>query len=160
MPVKQTWEERSGDPRAHAYRLFFELSRDIFDVLSRELIDECELDISWYDVLLHLIDECPEERMRMSDLAEAIVITRGGLTKLIDRMVSAGLVERIASSADRRTVEVVPTVEGERRFHEASIVHRRGITNYFIDRITEPEAQVLLGALGRVMSGLPVPARV
>lgn len=57
--------------------------------------------LPWYEVLATLA-EAPEERMRMGELAEALVITRGGLTKLVDRLVRAGLVERAFCETDRR----------------------------------------------------------
>ncbi|HEX3735404.1 MAG TPA: MarR family transcriptional regulator [Solirubrobacterales bacterium] len=57
--------------------------------------------LPWYEVLA-TVAEAPEQRMRMGDLAEALVITRGGLTKLVDRLVKAGLLERTFCEADRR----------------------------------------------------------
>jgi len=57
--------------------------------------------LPWYEVLA-AVAEAPEERMRMGDLAEALVITRGGLTKLVDRLVKAGLLERTFCETDRR----------------------------------------------------------
>lgn len=153
MPVKQTWEERVGDPRAHAYRVFFELGRDLFEVLSAELVAECQLNITWYDVLVHL-DESPTDRMRMTDLAESVVITRGGLTKLIDRMAEAGLVERTPSLTDRRATDIAVTLEGARRFEAAAIVHRRGIAEHFMKHIGEEEAVALIAALTRVRAAL------
>jgi DNA-binding MarR family transcriptional regulator len=57
--------------------------------------------LPWYEVLA-AVAEAPEQRMRMGDLAEALVITRGGLTKLVDRLVKAGLLERTFHETDRR----------------------------------------------------------
>jgi DNA-binding MarR family transcriptional regulator len=57
--------------------------------------------LPWYEVLAS-VAEAPEQRMRMGDLAEALVITRGGLTKLVDRLVKAGLMERTFCETDRR----------------------------------------------------------
>src|SRR6476620_561006 len=57
--------------------------------------------LPWYEVLA-AVAESPEQRMRMGDLAEALVITRGGLTKLVDRLVKAGLLERTFCETDRR----------------------------------------------------------
>src|SRR3954449_9100469 len=57
--------------------------------------------LPWYEVLA-TVAEAPEQRMRMGDLAEALVITRGGLTKLVDRLVKAGLLERTFCESDRR----------------------------------------------------------
>jgi DNA-binding MarR family transcriptional regulator len=57
--------------------------------------------LPWYEVLA-TVAEAPEQRLRMGDLAEALVITRGGLTKLVDRLVKAGLLERTFNETDRR----------------------------------------------------------
>jgi DNA-binding MarR family transcriptional regulator len=57
--------------------------------------------LPWYEVLA-AVAEAPDQRMRMGDLAEALVITRGGLTKLVDRLVKAGLLERTFCETDRR----------------------------------------------------------
>ncbi|MEZ5076149.1 MAG: MarR family transcriptional regulator [Solirubrobacterales bacterium] len=57
--------------------------------------------LPWYEVLA-TVAEAPGKRMRMGDLAEALVITRGGLTKLVDRLVKAGLLERTDNETDRR----------------------------------------------------------
>ena len=57
--------------------------------------------LPWYEVL-ETVAQAPEERMKMGDLAEALVITRGGLTKLVDRLVKAGLLERTFCETDRR----------------------------------------------------------
>lgn len=57
--------------------------------------------LPWYEVLA-TVAEAPDRRMRMGDLAEALVITRGGLTKLVDRLVKAGLLERTFCETDRR----------------------------------------------------------
>jgi DNA-binding MarR family transcriptional regulator len=57
--------------------------------------------LPWYEVLA-TVAEAPEQRLRMGDLAEILVITRGGLTKLVDRLVKAGLLERTFCETDRR----------------------------------------------------------
>ncbi len=57
--------------------------------------------LPWYEVLA-AVAEAPEQRLRMGDLAEALVITRGGLTRLVDRLVKAGLLERTLNESDRR----------------------------------------------------------
>lgn len=67
--------------------------------------------LPWYEVLA-TVSEAPEERMKMGDLAEALVITRGGLTKLVDRLVKAGLLERTFCETDRRVSYATLTPAG------------------------------------------------
>jgi DNA-binding MarR family transcriptional regulator len=81
--------------------------------------------LAWFEMLAAIAD-ADDQRMRMGDLAEALVITRGGLTKLVDRLVKAGLIERTFCDTDRRVSyatllpagsellgEMVPVVSGE-----------------------------------------------
>ncbi len=67
--------------------------------------------LPWYEVLA-TVSEAPDERMKMGDLAEALVITRGGLTKLVDRLVKAGLLERTFCETDRRVSYATLTPAG------------------------------------------------
>jgi DNA-binding MarR family transcriptional regulator len=67
--------------------------------------------LPWYEVLA-AVAEAPEQRMKMGDLAEALVITRGGLTKLVDRLVKAGLLERTFCESDRRVSYATLTPAG------------------------------------------------
>jgi DNA-binding MarR family transcriptional regulator len=69
--------------------------------------------LPWYEVLA-AISEAPDQRMKMGDLAEALVITRGGLTKLVDRLVKAGLLERTFCETDRRVSYATLTPAGRR----------------------------------------------
>jgi len=67
--------------------------------------------LPWYEVLA-TVAEAPDERLKMGDLAEALVITRGGLTKLVDRLVKAGLLERTFCETDRRVSYATLTPAG------------------------------------------------
>lgn len=67
--------------------------------------------LPWYEVLA-TVAEAPEQRLKMGDLAEALVITRGGLTKLVDRLVKAGLLERTFCETDRRVSYATLTSSG------------------------------------------------
>src|ERR1700710_2519485 len=73
--------------------------------------------LPWYEVLA-TVAEAPEERMKMGDLAEALVITRGGLTKLVDRLVKAGLLERTFCETDRRVSYATITTAGGELLNE------------------------------------------
>jgi DNA-binding MarR family transcriptional regulator len=73
--------------------------------------------LPWYEVLA-TVAEAPEQRMRMGDLAEALVITRGGLTKLVDRLVKAGLLERTFCETDRRVSYATLLPAGENMLAE------------------------------------------
>ena len=118
--------------------------------LDRELQAEEGLSLAWYDVLLHL-DEVPGRRLRMTDLAAAVVISKSGLTSLVDRMEEAGLVAREPDPDDRRAIAVALTAAGRERFAQAAKVHRRGIREHFSDHLTAEEGQRLVDSLARLL---------
>jgi DNA-binding MarR family transcriptional regulator len=140
-----------SDPRQLAWRALFEAYGEVFGRLVAQLNDEAGMPVTTYDVLLHLDDA--GGRRRMTDLAQACVISKSGLTSVVDRLEADGLVERVVPPGDRRSVEVVMTQAGRRRFEEARRIHRRGIEQWFVDRITVEEGRLLLEVLGRLRDG-------
>ena len=112
--------------------------------LDEELEREHGLPLTSYEVLLHLNEE-PGHSLRMGELAERLFLSRSGLTRLIDRLTKAGLVEREVCESDRRGYYAALTSEGERRFAEARPTHLRGVREHFLSKL-EPED---LDALGR-----------
>jgi DNA-binding MarR family transcriptional regulator len=113
------------------------------------LEQEQDLPVTWYDVLLHL-DEVPRRRMRMNELAGAVVVSKSGLTTLVDRMQEAGLVAREPDDNDRRAIDVVLTKAGKARFDKARQLHRRGIRRHFSDHLTEADAKRLIAILEKL----------
>src|SRR6266568_5139636 len=79
------------DPRLRAWRAFVEAHTAVMDVLERELMERRGISLTWYDVLLQL-SEAPESRLRMSELADSIVISRSGFSRAARRMEEAGLI--------------------------------------------------------------------
>jgi DNA-binding MarR family transcriptional regulator len=90
----------------------------------------------------------------MNQLAEQILLSKSGLTRLIDRMEQAGLVERVSSSDDRRGSFAVLTPRGEQAFREAAPVHLEGIAKHFTSHLTAAEARTLTRALEKVRGPL------
>jgi DNA-binding MarR family transcriptional regulator len=139
----------ADDPRARAWRLFVETHGLVFGRLTDELKAEVGLAMTWYDVLFHL-QEVPGQRLRMHELAEAVVISKSGLTTLVDRMEKAGLLRRKPPAHDRRAIEVALTDAGRRRFEEANAVHWRGIQEHFTSHLNKREAEMLARVLERL----------
>ena len=121
----------------------------VVDVLEAELRRERDLPLSWYDVLLHL-SEAPGRRLRMRQLAARLVITQGGVTRLVHRMQAAGLVTRAACESDGRGAYAVLTDHGHEVFRKAAPVHLRGVQEHFLRHLEAPEVEVLRVAMGRV----------
>ncbi len=84
--------------------------------------------------------------LRMSELAEAVLLTRSGLTRLVDRLERRGLVERRKCPSDARGFLAVLTDEGLRRFEEARPTHLAGVRRLFLD-LLEPEELERLAAI-------------
>jgi DNA-binding MarR family transcriptional regulator len=103
---------------------------------------EGALPLDWYDVLLAL-EYAPEGRLRMGELVEHVTLTRSGLTRLIDRIEAAGLVERHLCPSDRRAFETVLTQEGRKAREQSWPIYARAIAEGFGSRYTEEEAQLL-----------------
>jgi DNA-binding MarR family transcriptional regulator len=132
-----------------AWRALFEAHAAVVGLLDAELRHAENVPLTWYDVLLHLA-EAPERALRMGELADAVVISKSGLTKLVDRLEEARLVERRPSRSDRRVIEVALTEEGLTRLRAAWQTHRRGIELRFARHVTAEEARVLERALTKV----------
>src|SRR3954447_15772305 len=130
------------------WRLFFESALALLDVLDAELEHDAGLSVRWYDVLVHL-EESPSG-VRMRDLAERILTSKSGLTRVVDRMEEAGLVRRVRPEDDRRTILVVLTDKGTETMERARRFHRDGIERHFAGHLTGNEVKVLTRALGKV----------
>jgi DNA-binding MarR family transcriptional regulator len=102
--------------------------------------------LAWYDVLWGL-ERAPDQRLRMSELADKVVFSRSNLTRLVDRLADAGLVQRERSEEDRRGAYAVLTAEGKAMRRRMWPVYAQGIKELFADRITEAQAQVMAEAL-------------
>ena len=90
--------------RLRCWRLFFESSLALGDVLDTELEQAVGIPQRWYDVLVHL-EESPGG-IRMNELAERILYSKSGFTRVVDRMEEAGLVRRVRPESDRRSILV------------------------------------------------------
>lgn len=136
-------------PEMAAWRGFLEAHRRVMDVLEGEL-RECEdLPLPWYDVLVQL-SESPTWALRMQELAQAVLLSKSGLTRLVDRMEGAGLVERQPCDEDGRGIRAVLTEAGMQRLRDAAPTHIDGVRRHFLQRLSADEVAVLADALTRL----------
>ena len=105
-------------------------------------------------MLVQLV-EAPQRRLRMTELAERVLLSRSGLTRLVDRLEREGLVRREACENDARGLFTVLTTAGFDRLKGASPVHLRGVSDYAVGRLAEDEAAALAELLGRFLDGEP-----
>jgi DNA-binding MarR family transcriptional regulator len=120
--------------------------------LSAQLSADHALTLSDYEVLLRLA-RAPDRRMRRVDLAEQVLLTASGITRLLDGLEQSGLVERAACASDRRVVYAVLTDEGLEKLREASGSHLTQIDALFRARLDEDELADLTALLGRLDEG-------
>ena len=137
------------DPRLGAWRAFLLAHARVMRALERELQDEQRLALTDYDVLVQLAT-AEERRLRMSDLAERLLLSRSGATRLVDRLVADGLVERVSCESDRRGQGAQVTEVGHDRLRAATPTHLRGVAEHFVDRLSSDELAALERALARL----------
>ena len=121
--------------RAHA---------ELMRTLDAELTREHEMPLSSYEVLLFLNDS-EEGRMRMAELADSVLLSRSGLTRLVDRLERQGLVTRERCEGDARGWFAEITPEGRREFGEARKTHLDGVRRVFLSRFSRDELRTLGG---------------
>jgi DNA-binding MarR family transcriptional regulator len=117
--------------------------------LSAELVAEHGLTLNNYEVLLHLA-RAPERRMRRVDLAESVLLTASGITRLLEGLERSGLVERVLCDSDRRVAYARLTEAGLETLRRASRTHIAGIDSLFIGRFTDDELVTLSSLLSRL----------
>jgi DNA-binding MarR family transcriptional regulator len=132
-----------------AWRLFLESSQALVDILDADMQEQSGISLRWYDVLVHL-EEAPDGRLRMNELARQIVASTSGLTRVIDGMERAGLVRRERPPADRRAIEVTPTPRGIDVLNAARPLHRNAIERHFTRHLDRQDIQALTRALTKV----------
>lgn len=133
------------------WRNFLTAHAAVIDRIEDDLGGAEVLPLSWYDVLLALY-EAPDRRLRMHELASAILVTRGGLTRLVARIEKAGLLRREPDPEDGRGLYAVLTEEGLEALRTTWPIYARGIAEHFGRHLTDEEVEVLDRALRRVLT--------
>jgi DNA-binding MarR family transcriptional regulator len=144
------------DPRLRAWIAFLQAYAVVTRRLETELHAERGLSLADYDALVQLaITE--DRRLRMSELADRVVLSRSGVSRLVDRLAADGLVERRACPTDARGSWAELTPAGLDRLREAAPVHLRGVDAHFLSPIAEEDRAGLVRALEAVVRGLQAP---
>jgi DNA-binding MarR family transcriptional regulator len=139
------------DGRLSAWRAFLQAHAHVVRELEHELQAETALPLTHYDVLVQLA-AADERRLRMSELADRLLLSRSGATRLVDRLVADGLVERVTCESDRRGQWAAITDAGYERLRSAAPTHLRGVAEHFLDRLTADELRELERMLERVLA--------
>ena len=153
----RAWQELTDEQLA-AWSGFLLGHAQIVRALDAELEREHGLPLSSYDVLIQL-SLAPDRRLRMFELADAIVLSRSGLTRLVDRLERGGLVERERGAADPRQMYARLTDRGFEVLEEATPTHIAGIKARFLGRLSDAQTKQL-AAIWRAVLGPEVERQV
>ena len=145
--MEQSLSSPSPD-RLRCWRLFFESALALLDVLDAELQDAVGIPQRWYDVLVHL-EESPNG-IPMNELADRILYSKSGFTRVIDRMEEAGLVRRVRPPKRPPLDPRRPHREGHETLERARRHHRDGIQRHFSEHLTDTDIKALTSALEKI----------
>ena len=132
----------TNDKRVKLFGLIRETSARLDRTLGNELEDSCGLPLPWFEVLLNLL--------KMTEIADAIVHSNAGTTRLIDRLEEANLVCRQSCPNDRRSTHVAITTEGNARLDAALDAHVEHVVTHVSSRLTSTERDELTRILGKL----------
>lgn len=135
-----------SDAELRAWQAFLHVHQQVTRRLDAELRSEHELPLNDYDVLLRLA-RAPDRRLRMTDLAERVMMSPSGLTRVVDRLAGAGLVQRDRFDGDARVMLARLTDKGSVVLRRAARTHLRGIREHFTGQMTQAQLQEVASAL-------------
>jgi DNA-binding MarR family transcriptional regulator len=140
-----------------AWRAFLRAHAAAVGRIERDLAtDEPDLPLTWYDVLVALVG-APDHRLRLRELANQVLLSRSGLTRLVDRLETAGLLHREPDPSDRRGAFAVLTEAGYEALRRTWPRYARGIQEHFARHLADDEAALLARVLERVAASSDPP---
>ena len=138
------------DERTRLMRMVVQTHRHLSDTLGRELQQAVGISPVFFDVLIH-VAAAPWGRLTMSRLSAEVALTTSGVTRLVDRMVGAGLVDRENSFKDRRSIQVVLTTAGREALTQAIAVHIESIERHLFAPLNDDDRASLVVALTKIL---------
>jgi DNA-binding MarR family transcriptional regulator len=136
--------------RRLAWQAFWQTYTTVIPALECELREAQDLPLVWYNVLTHL-NRNPTGELRLQELAGAIALSQSGLTRLLDRMSKAGLIERKPCPQDRRGAYAVITSQGKARLEQAAPIYSQGIEQHFLRHLSAEDVQALNRILSKIL---------
>ncbi|MDT7656677.1 MAG: hypothetical protein QOF38_1392 [Pseudonocardiales bacterium] len=154
-----TTEIRAQDSEGHAvWRHYLRGHATVTRALEAELLARQELSLAAFDVLAELA-QAPERRMRMTELADAVLLSRSGVTRMVDRLERLGLVTRGRVEEDGRGIAATLTDQGQEQLDRASVTHVAAVQRHFVNRLDETDLRDLRRISRRLTAGaVPEPA--
>ena len=152
LQTEQSHDEQSlsspSPARLRAWRLYLESALALIDVLDREHEADIGLPTRWYDVLIHLEDA--PEGLRMNVIADRVLYSKSGFTRIVDAMEKAGLIRRVIPENDRRSILVLLTAQGRETMERARRHHRHWIEQNFSSHLSDADIKALTRALEKL----------
>jgi MarR family transcriptional regulator, 2-MHQ and catechol-resistance regulon repressor len=137
------------DARWRAWRGLLEVASFVTQRIDEDLRDQVGIDIQTYDAMLHT-KEAGDTGIRMTDLADRVLLSKAGLTALVDRLEHRGLLARQPGREDRRVKRIVLTPAGWDLFRHAARVHNATVDRWFHQHLDENTAQPIAQVLTRI----------
>jgi DNA-binding MarR family transcriptional regulator len=147
--VNVVTSDRLQGAALEAWRSYLQSHASIVRELDAELVAAHAMTTRDYEVLLYLA-QAPDRRLPMSALATSTMLTRSGITRLVDGLVASGLIERVACNDDARISYARLTDLGYERLREAGCTHIASIQRLFLEHFSPPEIEQLASLLGRL----------
>lgn len=149
MQRTQHGEDRLSDDEIAAWKGMLRTHRDLVVSLDTRLEREHSLPLSSYEVLMVLADS-DGGRARMGELAEQLLLSRSGLTRLVDRLVRQGWVERKPCEDDARGLYAAITRSGRAKLKRARPAHLDGVRELFLSRLSDSDLEGLARSWARL----------
>lgn len=137
-----------ADDRIDAYGRLVETQRRLHRLFDRSLRDAAGISIVWYEALLRLARS--GGHMPITELGEAMQLTSGGATRLVDRLEGAGHIERVPCPTDRRVSWASLTDTGTEVLAAATEHHLADLEEHIVSRLTSDQLETLRGLLRRL----------
>ena len=141
------------DPRLQPWIVFLRAHAAVSRALEAELEAEQSMSLADYEALMQLA-HADGRRLRMSELADRMILTRSGISRLVDRLEAARYVERVACSTDARGAYAALTEAGYARLQAASPTHLRGVNEHFLAAIPAGDRDAFVRVLSDILDGL------
>jgi DNA-binding MarR family transcriptional regulator len=139
-----------ADTELHAWVSLLQAHAALVDAVEGDLERERGIPLSWYEVLVRL-ETAENGALRMQELARGALLSKSGLTRLVDRMEVAGLLERRTCDSDRRGVHAAITEEGRTTLASAAPVFFRSLAEHFARHLSEEEVGAFVATLHKVI---------
>jgi DNA-binding MarR family transcriptional regulator len=147
--MSTTTPERLEGAALDAWRSYLQSHASILRVLDADLVAEHGMTTRDYEVLLYLA-QAPERQLPMSSLAERTMLTRSGITRLIDGLVDAGWIERVPCAEDARISYAQLTDAGYEKLRQAGCAHIQSVRKLFVEHFGPEEIEQLATLLSRL----------